>query len=351
VKQHAEASVSLADVAVIPVNLLQYPPTIPLCMSSVTNRLSILVLGVGCLIAPLQAAVNFEKQILPVIEAKCLGCHQAPHMKDGKMQKPKADLRLDAAWAMLKGAESGPALVPGNLAKSYMYEVVTLPKDDDMFMPPKGDPLTVDEIRLLKEWIEGGADFGGWKGNMDGAPAETAKATVVKVREHEVFYAKLEEGLKPADTAAVEKANAAGAQIATLKVNSPLLRADFLTGVSKCDDEKVMVLLPLKEQIAQIDLGRTIITDSALNTLAQFPRLASLDLRQTKITDAGLESLVGLKNLQNLNLFGTGVTDAGVKQLMVIKSLKTVSLYQTKATASAVEELTAAIPGIKVTLK
>ncbi|SKB05131.1 Planctomycete cytochrome C [Prosthecobacter debontii] len=322
-------------------------------MSSTTNRLAILALSSATLAAmPLQAAVSFEKQILPVLEAKCLGCHKAPHMEDGKMKKPKADLRLDAAWAMLKGAESGPALVPGNLAKSYIYEVVTLPKDDDMFMPPKGDPLTADEIQLLKEWIESGADFAGWKGNMEGAPEEEEpKAAVVKVREHEVFYQKLGDGVKPAESAALEAAKAAGAQVSTLKMDSPLLRADFLTGVSKCTDDKVAALLPLKEQLAQLDLGRTVITDEALKTVAQFPRLAALDLRQTQITDAGLEALTALKNLQTLNLFGTGITDAGVKQLAAIKSLKTISLYQTKATPAAAKELATAIPGIKVTLK
>lgn len=322
-------------------------------MQPLANRLSFLAFGTLGLTAPLHAAVNFEKQILPVLEAKCLGCHKAPHTEDGKLKKPKADLRLDAAWAMLKGAESGPALVPGNLAKSYMYEVVTLPKDDDKFMPPKGDPLTADETKLLKEWIESGADFGGWKGNMEGAPAEAAadKPAVAKVREHEVFYQKLSEGVKPADTATLDKVKAGGAQIATLKADSPLLRADFLTGVSKCTDETVTVLLPLKEQLAQLDLGRTVISDAALKTVAQFPRLTVLDLRQTKITDGGLASLSGLKNLQSLNLFGTDITDAGVKHLATIKSLKSVTLFQTKATPAAVTELTAAIPGIKVTLK
>lgn len=322
-------------------------------MSTATLRLSLLVLGAAGIAPSLQAAVNFEKQILPVLEAKCLGCHKAAHMEDGKLKKPKADLRLDAAWAMLKGAESGPALVPGNLAKSYMYEVVTLPKDDDKFMPPKGDPLTADEMKLLKEWIESGADFAGWKGNMEGAPkeADIAKAAVVKVREHDVFYKKLEEGLKPADTAALEKVKAAGAQVATLKVDSALLRADFLTGVSKCNDASVATLLPIKDNIAQLDLGRTAISDATLKTLAQFTRLAVLDLRQTQITDAGLESLTSLKNLQSLNLFGTGITDTGVKHLAAIKSLKSVSLYQTKATAASVTQLSTAIPGIKVTLQ
>lgn len=323
-------------------------------MSTLVNRSLPIVLSSFSLISLVsQGAVNFEKQILPVMQKKCLDCHSAPTVVDGKPKKPKGDLRLDAAWAMLKGAENGPSLVPGNLVKSYMFEVVNLPKDDDMFMPPKGDPMTAEEIKLLKEWIEGGADFGGWTGNMEGAPADALASAnkVVKVRDHEIFYQALSKDVKPAPEAAIAKAKADGAQLSTLKLDSPLLRADFLTGVSKCNDEKIATLLPLKDQIAQLDLGRTIITDAGLKTVAQLPNIALLDLRQTKITDAGLTALTSLKKLQVLNLFGTDITDAGVKHLASIKSLKQVTLFQTKATPAGAKALTDAIQGVQVTLK
>jgi Leucine-rich repeat (LRR) protein len=136
-----------------------------------------------------------------------------------------------------------------------------------------------------------------------------------------------------------------------VKVESPLVRVDFLTGVSKCDDAKVASILPLKENIVQLDLGRTIITDGALKTIGQLPRLVSLDLRQTKITDAGLESLIGLKKLQSLNLYGTEITDAGLKHLAKIKSLKNVYLWQSKATKAGVKQLASAVPGIEVSIE
>jgi hypothetical protein len=304
-----------------------------------------------------KAAINFEKQILPILQKKCLDCHSATKVVDGKPKKPKGDLRLDAAWAMLKGAENGPSIVPGNLAKSYLHEVVNLPKDDDMFMPPKGDPMTSEEIKLLKEWIESGADFGGWRGNLEGAPADAVAAATtttpkpVKPREHDLFYMELSKDLKPAADADIAKAQAGGAQISRLKADSPLLRADFLTGVSKCDDSKITLLLPLKDQIAQLDLGRTVITDAALKTLSEFSRLAVLDLRQTKITDAGLAEVASLQKLQTLNLYGTEITDNGLKNLLTLKNLKQVSVFQTKATTAGVKRLTDAIPGIQVTLK
>jgi hypothetical protein len=299
------------------------------------------------------AAVNFEKDLLPVLTKKCIDCHKAPYEENGKKKEPKAGLRLDASWAIVKGSENGPILTAGAPDKSAIYESVTLPKDDDGHMPPKGDDLTKEEIALLKKWIEEGAEFGGWIGSTQGMPAgaATEMAKPFKPRKHDLFFAALEKEVKPLGDAVLAKAKEAGAQVSPVKVESPLVRVDFLTGVSKCDDEKVASILPLKENIVQLDLGRTIITDGALKTVAQLPRLVSLDLRQTKVTDAGLESLIGLKKLESLNLYGTEITDAGLKHLAKIKSLKHVYLWQSKATKAGVKQLASAVPGIEVSIE
>jgi hypothetical protein len=78
-----------------------------------------------------------------------------------------------------------------------------------------------------------------------------------------------------------------------VKVESPLVRVDFLTGVSKCDDEKVASSCRSRKTSWQLDLGRTIVTDAALKTIGQLPRLISLDLRQTKVTMPGLNHSSG----------------------------------------------------------
>ncbi len=321
-------------------------------MSTFANRSTYFVL---CLLtAPsAYAAVSFEKDLLPVITKKCVDCHKAPAVVNGQKKEPKAGLRLDASWAILKGSENGPVLTPGDPSKSGIYESVMLPKDDDGHMPSKGDDLTKEETALLKKWIEEGANFGGWVGSVEGMPAGamTESAKPYKPRAHDLFYAALEKDMKPLSDDQLAKAKAAGAQVSPVKVDSPLVRVDFLTGVSKCDDAKVAAILPIKENIVQLDLGRTVITDAALKSIGQMPRLVSLDLRQTKITDAGLEALTGLKKIETLNLFGTEVTDAGLKHLAKIKSLKNVHLWQSKATPAGVKQLTAAIPGLKASIE
>ncbi len=299
------------------------------------------------------AAVNFEKEVLPFITKKCVDCHKAPTVVNGQKKEPKAGLRLDASWAILKGSENGPVLTPGAPDKSGIYESVTLPKDDDAHMPSKGDDLTKEETALLKKWIEEGAEFGGWIGSKEGMPAGALTETTkpYKPRKHDLFYAALEKEVRPLPEAVLEKVKSVGAQVSPVKVDSALMRVDFLTGVSKCDDAKIEGLLLIKENIVQLDLGRTVITDAALRTIAQLPRLVNLDLRQTKISDAGIEALSGLKKLESLNLYDTEVTDAGLRHLAKIKSLKHVYLWQSKATKAGVKQLTAAIPGIEASIE
>lgn len=298
------------------------------------------------------AAPAFEKDIWPILSTKCVDCHRAPYEENGRKKEPKAGLRLDAAWAITKGSENGPVVKAGDAAGSLLYSVTTLPDDDDDFMPPKGDPLTDAEKKLLMEWINAGADFGSWEGNQEGRPEPTpAEKEAARVREHETFYAALADGLSPAKEETLKRAKESGAQIFQLKADSPLLRIDFLTGVSSCNDAKLEVLLPLKENIAQLDLARTAVTDAGLKVVAQLPRLAALDLRQTAVSDAGLQHLSGSKHLRTLNLYGTKVSDAGLKHLHGLKGLKNVYLWQTKASEAGAKALAAAVPGLTVSVK
>jgi uncharacterized membrane protein len=123
--------------------------------------------------APAGAKVDFAKEIYPIFESKCMKCHQSEHTDaTGRVKKPKGGLVMDTAEGLKKGGkESGEkTLIAGNAKDSTLYNLTLLPSSDDMAMPPEGkaDPLTDAEKELLKNWIDQGADFGGWAG----APAK-----------------------------------------------------------------------------------------------------------------------------------------------------------------------------------
>ena len=124
------------------------------CFSSRFRFLGFLLAAAGI---PLSgSAVDFDKEILPLLEENCLDCHGP--------DKQKSAFRVDQRAVMLKGGDSGlAALVPGDPKKSYLIEVIN-GSDPDMLMPPKGDPLTSEQVALFEAWIAEGAE---WPGQMD----------------------------------------------------------------------------------------------------------------------------------------------------------------------------------------
>lgn len=109
-------------------------------------------------------------------------------------------------------------------------------------------------------------------------------------------------------------------------------------------------LLPLREHIAWLNLGRSKVGDGAATTLAGFPRLARLDLHETAIGDHGVGVLVACTELRSLNLHGTKVGDAGIRALAGLPRLERLYLWRTDASATAVSQLQRALPQLKVVL-
>ena len=101
--------------------------------------------------------VDFHSEIMPILQARCNDCHKAPYEENGRTKNPKAGLRSDSYEWLMKGNDGGPVIVAGDSDASILFEVITLPPDDDMIMPPKGDPLTANQVDLFRRWILEGA--------------------------------------------------------------------------------------------------------------------------------------------------------------------------------------------------
>jgi hypothetical protein len=113
-------------------------------------------------------AVDFEKQILPILKTSCFKCHEKEHEDNGKIKKPKGGLRLDGAAVIMKGGKENPNenVVAGKPESSWLLKTMALPESDDLAMPPegKGDRVSAADQALIKKWIASGASFGAWKG-------------------------------------------------------------------------------------------------------------------------------------------------------------------------------------------
>jgi cytochrome c553 len=92
----------------------------------------------------------FEKKVRPVLLTHCFSCHSM------QAKKVRGGLQVDSRTALLKGGDSGPALVPGSPDKSLLVQVLL--HGDAGNMPPKGklpDAIIAD----LREWVKIGAPW------------------------------------------------------------------------------------------------------------------------------------------------------------------------------------------------
>lgn len=92
--------------------------------------------------------VSFDKDIQPVFEKKCTVCHSGRELK-GKLD-------LGSYEALVKGGQRGASIVPGKGNDSLLYKLMH--REMKPFMPPRGeDPITPEELALVKLWIDQGA--------------------------------------------------------------------------------------------------------------------------------------------------------------------------------------------------
>jgi uncharacterized membrane protein len=121
--------------------------------------------------------VDFEKQIWPILEKRCIDCHSTPKAgPDGKMKKPKGGVVLDNKDG-ITASKKGKLVVAKHAADSMIVQSISLPADDEDRMPPakKGDPLPQEQIDLIKAWIDQGANFGTWNGKAKDADGDKPK--------------------------------------------------------------------------------------------------------------------------------------------------------------------------------
>ena len=93
--------------------------------------------------------VGYEKDVDPIFAAKCHVCHS------GNLTEGKFDLGTHAA--LMKGGKKGPAVVPGKADGEPPVADEQPPKQADHAAQDRGNPLTPQELALLKLWIDQGA--------------------------------------------------------------------------------------------------------------------------------------------------------------------------------------------------
>lgn len=106
--------------------------------------------------------VDFERDVYPILDAKCVACHNVAINENG--------LNLEDVKNILKGGKRGPAVVPNDLDKSLLFKLSsrgTLPAMPPLPNKVEAAALTPNELGVIKQWILEGATAGmGGGGNV-----------------------------------------------------------------------------------------------------------------------------------------------------------------------------------------
>jgi Protein of unknown function (DUF1553)/Protein of unknown function (DUF1549)/Planctomycete cytochrome C len=114
----------------------------------------LLALSHSVSVAAADPPVDFNRDVRPILSDKCFNCHGF----DAKARKGK--LRLDTAEGAYAARDENPAITPGDLKKSALWERITATDADELMPPPTSNKtLTAAQKETLKRWIEQGAKY------------------------------------------------------------------------------------------------------------------------------------------------------------------------------------------------
>ena len=281
----------------------------------------------------------FEDLVYPVLEEKCIVCHNQNMAYGG--------LNMSALETMVKGGNSGAGIQNGKPFESLIYKRVSFPHDHPKFMPPSGVPLSYDQIATLEWWIDNGA-----KKQM---PVTMARNDAKIQRLMELQYGldlrekSFLETLALASPTPEELKTIQGEEYIWRFLNPEQSFLDLKFTKKKIETNDLLKIKSIKKNVTWLNLTDCMLNDNHLSYLSDFSNLTRLKIQKNPlVTNKGIEALQNLENLTELNLYGTRVSNAALNTLGQMESLKKLFLWNTRITAKAIADFKAQHPHVEV---
>jgi cytochrome b561 len=286
----------------------------------------------------------FLDVIEPALERRCGSCHGEDNAHGG--------LSVTNYESLMRGGRSGRSVVPGQPLASELFRRISLPTEDQKFMPRNGRRrLTSPQIAAIRLWIEAGASatssvaalhlseeqssmlrrlLGG-----SGAPEELGPSS-----ERLPVVAK-------ADPQAVKQLVEQGFVVRKVSLSSELLVVDF-TGRGRIADAAWSALARIAAQTRSLNLRNAGVTDENLSGLSDFVNLIQLRLESNPIGDDGAAHLTSLRGLVSLNLVNTKVGDSGVTKLAALPLLRRLYTWRSFVSPASIAILRQGRPDLEL---
>ena len=214
----------------------------------------------------------FNQVISPILDSKCVKCHNTG--------KSKGNLMLSSIDKILLGGEKGQIIKSNSSVDSRLYTYLNLPIDDEMHMPPDGNSqLNDNEKELIKLWIDEGADFYNFrKMNDDNFSKEILS-----------FLPKEIASVDPPNRNDLVKLIENEFRIERISVENNFIDIKYQGKSFK--QSYLRLLSKVSNNIKRLDLSFVDLSSIDLSRVDDFDNLTYLNLNNTKLTTKKLQKL------------------------------------------------------------
>jgi len=214
----------------------------------------------------------FNQVISPILDSKCVKCHNTG--------KSKGNLMLSSIDKILLGGEKGQIIKSNSSVDSRLYTYLNLPIDDEMHMPSDGNSqLNDNEKELIKLWIDEGADFYNFrKMNDDNFSKEILS-----------FLPKEIASVDPPNRNDLVRLIENEFRIERISVENNFIDIKYQGKSFK--QSYLRLLSKVSENIKRLDLSFVDLSSIDLSRVDDFDNLTYLNLNNTKLTTKKLQKL------------------------------------------------------------
>jgi len=274
---------------------------------------------------------------MPILEAKCVSCHNTTKTQGGLL------MTVDG---LKKGGTSGVAFHAGEPLESELFIRTTLKPSSKKFMPPKGEPLSYTEQKLIEWWIAEGASFE--QSLSEAKPDDRIKKLLLRDYGLDTKPKPYYETISVPDIAdeqllAIEKKDWS---IARLSAGHQVLTATFVN--ANLSLSNMESLSSIAENLTRLDISNAQLERGVFEKIGAFKNLSFLNLNGSDVSNSMLEKLNDLPHLEVLNLYNTPISDGSLESLSKMKRLKKIYIWKTKISKEGYETLTVNLPNTKV---
>ena len=274
----------------------------------------------------------YTNLVQPIFDAKCVSCHNE--------NKAKGKLVLSDYNALVKGGESG-SLADSD---SELIHRILLPADHEDHMPPaKEKQLTVEELMIVKNWFELGADEHLMYSDIE---PQSELAGIVKKLIHSGASGKWL-ALPPVTDAELEKLSTEYCTIRRMYQQANALQV-LVFPQNPSDPGLIQNLRKISNNVVELSLAGLPLSREDIKVIGSFENLEVLNIRDCSVSEDEFNKLNNLNNLKVLKVANTPLGDQAIVGIQYFNNLSNLYIYNTNISESGLEKLGSQMPGLRI---